>query len=103
MLNRLHLVEDQLKIKVNIAQRVYPLTIARNEEERVRKAVTLIQDAVTRFEEKDAVQDKQDALAMCALQMTNQVLALRAGEQDSESDAANTLEILSSRLAEALR
>jgi hypothetical protein len=30
-------------------------------------------------------------------------LALRAGEQDSESDAANTLEILSSRLAEALR
>jgi len=97
------IVEDQLKIKVNIAQRVYPLTIARNEEERVRQAVALIQDAVSRFEEKYAVQDKQDALAMCALQMTNQALALRSGEQNSESETVKTLEILNNRLAEALR
>jgi cell division protein ZapA len=97
------IVDDQLKIKVNIAQRVYPLTIARNEEERVRQAVALIQDAVSRFEEKYAVQDKQDALAMCALQMTNQVLALRSGEQNSESETVKTLEILNNRLAEALR
>jgi hypothetical protein len=35
--------------------------------------------------------------------MTNQVLALRSGEQNSESETVKTLEILNNRLAEALR
>ena len=69
--------EDQLRIKVNIGGRAYPLTIPRAEEEQVRKAVALIQSTVSRFEERYAVGDKQDALAMCALQMANQVASLQ--------------------------
>ncbi|HAG34288.1 MAG TPA: cell division protein ZapA [Cryomorphaceae bacterium] len=79
--------EDQLRIKVNIGGRAYPLTIPRAEEEQVRKAVALIQSTVSRFEERYAVGDKQDALAMCALQMANQVASLQQtaspeGEED---------------------
>jgi cell division protein ZapA (FtsZ GTPase activity inhibitor) len=79
--------EDQLRIKVNIGGRAYPLTIPRAEEEQVRKAVVLIQSTVSRFEERYAVGDKQDALAMCALQMANQVASLQQtaspeGEED---------------------
>ena len=79
--------EDQLRIKVNIGGRAYPLTITRAEEEQVRKAVALIQSTVSRFEERYAVGDKQDALAMCALQMANQVASLQQtaspeGEED---------------------
>jgi cell division protein ZapA len=79
--------QDQLRIKVNIGGRTYPLTIPRAEEEQVRKAVALIQSTVGRFEERYAVGDKQDALAMCALQMANQVASLQQasapqGEED---------------------
>ena len=79
--------QDLLRIKVSIGGRTYPLTIPRAEEEQVRKAVALIQNTVSRFEERYAVGDKQDALAMCALQMANQVASLQQtstpqGEED---------------------
>lgn len=77
--------QDQLRIKVTIGGRTYPLTIPRSEEEQVRKAVSLIQSTVGRFEERYAVGDKQDALAMCALQMANQVASLQ--QQPNESFA----------------
>ena len=71
-------MEDTLKIKVNIANRTYPLTIKREEEEKIRAAVKQINDAVKRFEERYAVQDKQDVLAMCALQLASQIEKMRS-------------------------
>lgn len=65
-------MDNSLKIKVNIANRTYPLTIKREEEEAIRMAVKQINEAVKRFEERYAVQDKQDVLAMCALQIATQ-------------------------------
>lgn len=69
---------DTIRIKVAIGGRTYPLTIPRHEEEQVRKAVALLQTTVGRFEERYAVGDKQDALAMAALQMANQVASLQS-------------------------
>ena len=70
-------MDNTLKIKVNIANRSYPLTIKREEEEKIRAAVKQINDAVKRFEERYAVQDKQDVLAMCALQLASQIEKMR--------------------------
>ncbi len=78
-----------IRIKVAIGGRTYPLTIPRKEEEQVRKAVALLQTTVGRFEERYAVGDKQDALAMAALQMANQVASLQAApanELDAKED-----------------
>jgi len=80
---------DTIRIKVAIGGRTYPLTIPRNEEEQVRKAVALLQTTVGRFEERYAVGDKQDALAMAALQMANQVASLQvapAAALDAKED-----------------
>ena len=80
---------DTIRIKVAIGGRTYPLTIPRHEEEQVRKAVALLQTTVGRFEERYAVGDKQDALAMAALQMANQVASLQAApanELDAKED-----------------
>jgi len=77
-------MNDTLKIKVTIAGRTYPLTIERPEEEQVRKAVAMIHSAMQRFEERYAVGDKQDALAMCSLQLANQMLGLKGGEGSKE-------------------
>lgn len=72
-------MEQKLSIKVNIANRIYPLKIDRHEEEGVRKAAKLINEKVKQFENDFAVKDKQDLLAMCALQF-----ATEANEKISE-------------------
>ena len=64
--------DDKLKIKVTIGDRVYPLTIkSEGEEEGIRKAVKKINDLIKKFEENYEVRDKQDVLAMCALQFAS--------------------------------
>ena len=58
---------DTFKIKLSIADRVYPLTIAPSQEEGLRKAAKQIELLAKNFEQNYAVRDKQDVLAMCAL------------------------------------
>jgi cell division protein ZapA len=57
----------EISIKINIADRVYPLKINMEEEEVVRKAAKLINDRIKEFQENYAVRDKQDLLSMCVL------------------------------------
>ena len=66
-------MNEKLKIKVTLADRVYPLTIKLDEEEGVRKAVKKIDILSKKFSQSYAVQDKQDVLAMCALQFASQL------------------------------
>jgi cell division protein ZapA len=61
-------VGDQLKIKISVADRVYPLTIDPSREEGLRKAAKHIENMIKQLEQNYAVRDKQDLLAMCALQ-----------------------------------
>ncbi|MDP5100980.1 MAG: cell division protein ZapA [Nonlabens sp.] len=61
-------MEDKLKIKISIADRVYPLTIDPSREEGLRKAAKNIEVMLKQLEKSYAVRDKQDVLAMCALQ-----------------------------------
>ncbi len=65
-------MEDKLKIKISIADRVYPLTIQPKQEEGLRKAAKKIDAMIKQFEQSYAVRDKQDVLAMCALQFAAQ-------------------------------
>lgn len=59
---------SSLSIKVNIAGRTYPLTIAREEEEMIRKAAAEINKNIDILKKSYAVKDNQDLLAMTALQ-----------------------------------
>ncbi|MGI8892897.1 MAG: cell division protein ZapA [Bacteroidia bacterium] len=64
----------ELSIKVNIANRIYPLKINREEEENVRMASKTINDVIKDYEENYAVRDKQDLLAMVALKFATEAL-----------------------------
>lgn len=76
---------EKLKIKITIADRVYPLSIQNaNEEEGMRKAAKKIGELVTKFEKNYAVSDKQDVLAMCALQFAS-LLEIEAIEKEDEN------------------
>jgi cell division protein ZapA len=74
-------MSEKLKIRVTIGDRIYPLTINVKEEEGVRKAVKRINDLSSKFEKSYAVQDKQDVLAMCALQFASQVEVKKVANQ----------------------
>jgi cell division protein ZapA len=64
----------KLKINVVIAGRSYPLSVNNtNEEEGMRKAATAINKLISMYEQNYAVSDKQDVLAMCALQFASKV------------------------------
>ena len=65
-------MSETVSIKVVIAGRTYPLTVAMEEEEYIRKAAKEIDESVRVFQENYAVRDKQDLLAMTALQFLTQ-------------------------------
>ena len=66
-------MNEKLKIKISIADRVYPLTVSTSQEEAMRSASKKIDTMIKQFEENYAVRDKQDVLAMCALQFASQL------------------------------
>jgi cell division protein ZapA len=66
-------MDEKLKIKLSIADRVYPLTVNMSQEEAMRSASKKIDVMIKQFEENYAVRDKQDVLAMCALQFASQL------------------------------
>lgn len=57
----------EISIKINIADRIYPLRIKVGEEEIVRKAAKLIGERLKEYQENYDVRDKLDLLSMCAL------------------------------------
>ena len=75
----------EISIKINIADRVYPLKINIEEEEIVRRAAKLINDRIKELQDKYAVKDKQDLLAMSALQFASE--AMGAPKQDKKSNS----------------
>ena len=65
-------VVAKLKINLVIAGRTYPLSVSNTrEEEGMRKAANKINELIARYEQNYAVSDKQDVLAMCALQFAS--------------------------------
>ena len=85
-------MSEQLKIKLSIANRVYPLTIAPSQEEGLRRAAKKIEDMISQFEQNYSVRDKQDVLAMCALQFASQV-------EQKQIDKANVSEEVQNKLS----
>ena len=57
------------KIKLNIGNRIYPLNVNIEQEEVLRKAAKEINEMIIKYEKSYAVKDKQDSLAMCALEV----------------------------------
>ncbi len=77
-------MNDKLSIKINIADRYYPLKIDRKDEEKIRKAARSINEKVLQYKQKYTDKDTQDFLAMAALQFVIKVLETEGEMADSE-------------------
>lgn len=95
-------MSGSLKIKLSIADRVYPLTIKPEQEEGLRKAAKRIEEMIKRFEESYAVRDKQDVLAMSALQFAAQVEQKGIDQENDDIAIESKLQALNELLADHL-
>ncbi len=91
-----------LKIKVNIADRLYPLTIKPQQEEGLRKAAKKIEELCKKFEEAYEVKDKQDVLAMCALQFATEAQQKSIKEESENQDVEVKLKSWLNKMEQAI-
>ena len=66
-------MSENLKIKLTIANRVYPLSVSPDQESSLRLSANKINNTIQQLEKNYAVRDKQDVLAMCSLQYAAQL------------------------------
>jgi len=76
-------MDDKLSIRVNIADRYYPLKVERENEEKIRKAARMINEKVLQYKQRYTDKDVQDFLAMAALQY---VIKLTEEEEKLDDD-----------------
>jgi cell division protein ZapA len=95
------MMEEQLSIKVQIAERFYPLKIKRQDEEKIRKAARLINDKVLQYKQRYTDKDAQDFMAMAALQFV--INLIDCEQQQNVVSLEKELGVLSRELDEILK
>jgi cell division protein ZapA len=79
----------EISIKINIADRVYPLRVNMEEEEIIRRAARLINERIKEYQENYAVRDKQDLLSMCVLQYATSTLKAEKKVMHEDTEVAD--------------
>lgn len=80
-------MDEKLSIRVNVADRFYPLKIDRKQEEVIRKAAKMINEKVLQYKQRYKDKDTQDFLAMASLQYVIKVI-----EAENKTDVSPVLE-----------
>ena len=84
---------DEVPIRIELAGRAYPLTVHPDEEQNIRQAAQEINESIVRLKDHYPMTDKQDLLAMAALEVTTRVLNASASRNvQAENDALADLE-----------
>ncbi|MEZ5072602.1 MAG: cell division protein ZapA [Bacteroidales bacterium] len=94
-------MDSLLSIKVQIAERFYPLKVKRSDEEKIRKAARLINEKVLQYKQRYTDKDPQDFLAMAALQFV--ILMLDCEQQQNVVSLKEEMELLGKELDELLK
>ncbi|MDR1054495.1 MAG: cell division protein ZapA [Prevotellaceae bacterium] len=88
--------DNKLSIRINVAERFYPLRIAPQDEERLRRAARMINDKLSQYKQRYVERDLQDALAITALQFVIRLIELE--EKRDISPVVNELMALDKEL-----
>jgi cell division protein ZapA len=90
---------SELSIKIRIADRDYPMRVTEDEEERLRIAGRVLNERLKMFREQFGIQDKQDLLAMVALEIAADSLKTVKNKETLNSNFADKLTHLEDLLA----
>lgn len=88
-------MSEEVSIHVTIGSRKYPLTVAKKDQELVEKIASDLETAVKTLQASYAIQDRQDLMAMAALQVaTKAAVASKNTSSDSDAKITNELQLL---------
>jgi len=90
------------KIKITIADRVYPLSVTEGQEAFLRNSAKQIEQMMEHYEQNYAVQDKQDVLAMCALQLALQLRQKESKTTETSEEIEKKLRTIDNLLSEMM-
>ena len=94
-------MDDKLSIRINVADRYYPLKIDRSDEEDIRRAAKMINEKVLQYKQKYVDKDIQDFLAMASLQYVIRMLELE--KKEAGKDLSITIKELLADIDEVLK
>ena len=87
---------SETSIKISIAGRNYPLTISQNEVASLKTAVVKIEENIDKLKKNYSVTDKQDLLAMTALEIATE--SQKKDTTEAEKIVTNLISKISSVL-----
>ncbi len=90
------------RIKVNIGDRVYPMSVHPEEEQGIREAAKDINELILHYEQNFAVRDKQDVMAMCALHFASKIRQESINDNRGSVAALKHINHLIAQMDEAL-
>ncbi|MCB9202589.1 MAG: cell division protein ZapA [Flavobacteriales bacterium] len=91
------------RIKVKVADRFYPMTVQEGDEEAVRVATKSIEELIRNIENKYSVEDRQDVLAMCAVQFATKYEIQKKAMNETFTSCYSKIESLNEKVFEALQ
>ncbi len=91
---------DEITINITLLDRPYRLSVARADEEKVRKAGNLINERTKYYAKHYAYKDMQDLLSMTALQFATSVVKMNAELTFLNQDLEHKLQDLNNLLSE---
>ncbi len=91
-----------LSIKIKIADREYPIKAPASEEEKLRNAGKAINDKIRMYKAQFGIDDKQDLLAMVAIDFMVEKLRLEEDTSGVQNTISNKIEQLNHLISSAL-
>ncbi len=91
-----------LSIKIKIADREYPIKAPASEEEKLRNAGKAINDKIRMYKAQFGIDDKQDLLAMVAIDFMVEKLRLEEDTSGVQHTISNKIEQLNHLISSAL-
>lgn len=93
---------EEITINIVIADRSYKLTVARADEEKVRKAAAMINERIKSYSAHYAFKDMQDLLSMTALQFATSTAKYESELNYRDQNLERKLNELNTLLSEQL-
>lgn len=91
-----------LSIKIKIADREYPIKAPASEEEKLRNAGKAINDKIRMYKAQFGIDDKQDLLAMVAIDFMVERLRLEEDASGVQNTISNKIEHLNHLISSVL-
>ena len=94
------LMKEEISIKVNIADVVYPLKVNIEDEPNIRKAAKLINEKIRNYRDDYQLADKANLLSMVALQFAVEVIQLNEKHLIEDINLSSDIDEISKMLNE---